>query len=426
MDNAAANTTFIQELASILHDDEIPFDSTDLHFRCFAHILNLGVQDTLVALKPASCSKTNSISIDDFEDSDEEALHLYLEQSTADDVVNKIRRLFLKIKRSEQWSLKLASCWEAVNAKAITPAIDVATRWNSTYGMLQSALHLKTALNALLHSFKELRCLQISPSEWEVVETVVTYLKPFDSLSTVLGDQTYVTLPLVIIGFNMLIDRIEDIVKKIDQKPDRNGTDEKLLVAFQNGRDKMLRHYKKTNWIYGISLILDPRHRVETFSLSSWGQELKEESIRKFETILQEQYCGNCTAVSPVSQTRLQSQQEDSDNSFNLFALYESTSEISETMHSNEWKIEFTKYCKEKRADKNVDILQWWRQNSVTFPKTAKMAQDLLSIPATSVPAERLFSKAGLIIRKHRNKLHNESARSLLCINGWVTCSLKN
>lgn len=43
VDNASANTTFIECLGEILNKPDVE----DLHFRCLSHILNLGVQDML-------------------------------------------------------------------------------------------------------------------------------------------------------------------------------------------------------------------------------------------------------------------------------------------------------------------------------------------------------------------------------------------
>ncbi|WP_375638043.1 hypothetical protein, partial [Bartonella sp. CL9QHWL] len=45
-------------------------------------------------------------------------------------------------------------------------------------------------------------------------------------------------------------------------KADRNATDEALLLCFQQGRNKMLQHYAKSNWLYCASLVLDPRHKT--------------------------------------------------------------------------------------------------------------------------------------------------------------------
>ena len=41
------------------------------------------------------------------------------------------------------------------------------------------------------------------------------------------------------------------------------------------------------------------------------------------------------------------------------------------------------------------DVLDWWKQNKMTFPCLFKAAQAYLHIPATSVPAEHIFSLAG-------------------------------
>ena len=50
MDNAAANTTFIKELGTMMEKQQLKFNIEDQHFRCFVHILNLGVQDVLKLL----------------------------------------------------------------------------------------------------------------------------------------------------------------------------------------------------------------------------------------------------------------------------------------------------------------------------------------------------------------------------------------
>lgn len=83
----------------------------------------------------------------------------------------------------------------------------------------------------------------------------------------------------------LLVDKIETTIKQLDEKIIRTAIDEQLILSFQEARDKILKHYKKTNWIYCISLILDPRHKAETFDLTAWGTEIKERSLRKFEEI---------------------------------------------------------------------------------------------------------------------------------------------
>ena len=73
------------------------------------------------------------------------------------------------------------------------------------------------------------------------------------------------------------------------------------------------------------------------------------------------------------------------------------------------------------RAHENADILLWWKNHQSIYPNLSRMARDFLSIKATSVPAERLFSRSSLLIRKHRNRLKKDIARELLCINDWTT-----
>jgi hypothetical protein len=48
---------------------------------------------------------------------------------------------------------------------------------------------------------------------------------------------------------------------------------------------------------------------------------------------------------------------------------------------------------KEDRSHNNP--LEWWKSNGKRFPILSEMAIRYLCIPATSAPAERVFSSAG-------------------------------
>ena len=50
---------------------------------------------------------------------------------------------------------------------------------------------------------------------------------------------------------------------------------------------------------------------------------------------------------------------------------------------------ELDAYFAEKPVSREVNPLKWWKENSGRFVRLAKVSRSLLSIPATSAPAER-------------------------------------
>lgn len=58
-----------------------------------------------------------------------------------------------------------------------------------------------------------------------------------------ISSEKQVTLPTAVVACNMLIDKIEKIVFNLDNSMNRNINDETMLLAFQSGRDKILKHY---------------------------------------------------------------------------------------------------------------------------------------------------------------------------------------
>lgn len=61
--------------------------------------------------------------------------------------------------------------------------------------------------------------------------------------------------------------------------------------------------------------------------------------------------------------------------------------------------------------------LEWWKGRCALYPALAPIAKIILSIPASSAPAERLFSHAGLTIAKDRNRLCPDVATDLIFLH---------
>lgn len=407
VDNAAANTTFMSELSNILPT----FDAVDGHFRCFAHILNLAVQDVLKVLKvDTECMKELPI---DSESEDCDSTGSCEDPLTPAGPVEKIRGVFKKIKYSEQLLQKFHSACVSAGEPTTAPILDVPTRWNSTFDMLNSALSSKNSLNFIVENSPELKCLKMSSQEWATVNSVKNFLVNFKALTTKIEGEKYPTLPMVVVYFNILLDAVEKELVKLSTNQDRTETEETLMTSFAAARDKMLKHYKKSNWVYCAVLILDPHHKVETFERTLWGNEMKQRSIEKFNELFKKYTEG----INDSPQSSLADPKPSSSSTIDFDFLYEKT-ETSVKCPMQELKL----YAQTRRCDPSESILNWWKRNEATFPTLARMARDYLAIQATSVPAERLFSKASLTVRKHRNRLNHASARSILCLNSWVQC----
>jgi len=74
-------------------------------------------------------------------------------------------------------------------------------------------------------------------------------------------------------------------------------------------------------------------------------------------------------------------------------------------------------YLKEKPLDREESPLVWWRDNGYRFPLLSHIARKYLTIPATSTPAERVFSTAGLTVTKLRSCLSSEHVNMLVYLN---------
>ena len=72
-------------------------------------------------------------------------------------------------------------------------------------------------------------------------------------------------------------------------------------------------------------------------------------------------------------------------------------------------------FRKEPQLDHDRDALLWWKNNESRFPIIAKLAKQLFSVPATSVPSERILKLSmSLKYKKYEGFLLSEDVTGIL------------
>lgn len=79
--------------------------------------------------------------------------------------------------------------------------------------------------------------------------------------------------------------------------------------------------------------------------------------------------------------------------------------------------LEMRQYTEEQLVGLKGDPLEWWRIRQLVFPNLSKVARKHLGIVATSVPSERIFSKAGVLVSERRNRLNPENVEKIIFLN---------
>lgn len=80
---------------------------------------------------------------------------------------------------------------------------------------------------------------------------------------------------------------------------------------------------------------------------------------------------------------------------------------------------EFQRYlgCKILEKDKNLTVLEWWRSHEQFYPLIKNIARKYLSVPASSVSSERVFSLCGNLVNKKRCRLSPNNVDLLVFLN---------
>ena len=89
--------------------------------------------------------------------------------------------------------------------------------------------------------------------------------------------------------------------------------------------------------------------------------------------------------------------------------------------NSSSGQDELAEYLAEKQVPFSTSPINYWLSNYIVerWPRLSRMAIDILTIPAISAEPERIFSLAGILITKRRNRLKDDVIKAHECLSSW-------
>ena len=209
------------------------------------------------------------------------------------------------------------------------------------------------------------------------------------------------------VNYNETTRKSQNISEEATQSPQSVKPDDIIKIVLEIIIKSLNHYWKEPDSNALISTILDPRYKDLEF--------LSDEQLKmKTEINLQSLYDDLKFELNPGEE---------------LSTVIPVTKEIKEdsifsTLHRNESQRkrkanEVNNYLNDnitELADPNTNPFKWWNENKQRFPVLAILARKYLSIPATSVPSERLFSDAGNNMTNKRTHLNPKFFQEILFI----------
>lgn len=229
----------------------------------------------------------NDMFDDDSSDEDEDEESVLLMESNEEPTVPKLRNVVKKIRKSPQMRQKLKKICDLLETKYLTPVIDVSTRWDSTFEMIERAIYLKAAMNVLCSKEKSLKKLQLSDEEWSKLNAIGTLLKKFRRSTKYMSMERHPTICAYLPTFDWIVQAVESF---ISDNPGPLGNAAKAGLAKLKKYEEQFQLSNCTS-IY-IAVFLNPALKLNYFKEHGYSKAKIRDIQKMIYEVLEKNYGG--------------------------------------------------------------------------------------------------------------------------------------
>ncbi|XP_026465962.1 zinc finger BED domain-containing protein 1-like [Ctenocephalides felis] len=294
-----------------------------------------------------------------------------------------------------------------MNLDVITLSQDIPTRWNSTFYMFEKLLRVKVALCAALPLIDP-PPPNLSFAEWAILEDCVKILQPLEIVTKTLSGEFYPTLSSVI----PIIQGVKNSINK--RTPTTNAGKNLQQILLRNISQRF--GYLENDEITAKATILDPRYKKKAFGLESCADKAMALVLNEVKEMTTAEHIEEAENNEPLSVPSNHNIDDEIWENFDMRVVQT----IEQTSISLPERL-LQEYINLPYLNRKQDPVQFWEERKNIYPALYKMAKKYLCIPATSVPSERLFSKAGMLTNQRRNRLQPNKLNQLLFLNSYYS-----
>jgi hypothetical protein len=214
--------------------------------------------------------------------------------------------------------------------------------------------------------------------------------------------------------YNWLFEQLEKVGDIWRAKAHRSKHAEELVQAINAARVKLAEYYGKTDGdtgtFYNLATILNPSTKLSLYENDQvWGPEYREQYLKDFHAYYNEHYKSLEAQVDDISES-------------NNISTNSVTAILASTLaHNTSTRVEESEAVQYLRTPplnilKQPDPLRCWKTLEPEYPTLARMARDVLAIPATEVGVERLFNVGRDTCHYRRNRLNGKTIEMIMVI----------